>query len=558
MTTSPRAHRDGEDRGEIEASGVTARRRHRPRVARRRGDEDESRGRRQDVRGALRRGRQHRDDQHLVDPHLVRRPASPTSRPPCARCTPRSSSKSTSADESTGCGSGSIGATGLVGQEMLRCSRSASSRSTGCAVYASARSEGRQLPFAGGEVTCEVLAQGCFDGLDLVIVDVDDPIALEWAPRPRRAGRQGHRQLGRVPHGPRRPARRRRGEPRGPARPAEGHRVVPELHDDGARHRARAAAPRRAASSAWSSRPTSRSRVPGRSASTSSRVSGRSSTAPPSSCAARPPVDGAARAGAVWSKPIAGNVIPLAGLGEGRRLHVGGVEARPREPQDPPRRRDPRHRHLRPRAGVRRARHDARTSSSAGPMTQGRGGRAAAERARRALVDGGDGDPTPLEGAGIDPVLVGRAARGPVATRTRSTSGSPATTSARAPRSTRCRWPRSCSRGSEPPLDRFADETDRRAWCARLRPMASMAVTGAPVALAGVGKRFGRRGAWVLEGVDWEPVPGSITVVQGGNASGKTTLLRIVAGVARASAGRVTRSRATVGFVPERLPTGSG
>ena len=49
-------------------------------------------------------------------------------------------------------------------------------------MYASPRSEGRKLPFRGGEVACEVLAPGCFDGLDFVIVDVDDPIALEWAP----------------------------------------------------------------------------------------------------------------------------------------------------------------------------------------------------------------------------------------------------------------------------------------------------------------------------------------------------------------------------------------
>jgi ABC-type multidrug transport system ATPase subunit len=84
--------------------------------------------------------------------------------------------------------------------------------------------------------------------------------------------------------------------------------------------------------------------------------------------------------------------------------------------------------------------------------------------------------------------------------------------------------------------------------------MASIGVTGAPAALAGVGKRFGRRGAWVLEEIDWEVAPGSITVVQGDNASGKTTLLRIVAGVTRPTVGHVDRTGATVGFVPERLP----
>jgi aspartate-semialdehyde dehydrogenase len=54
--------------------------------------------------------------------------------------------------------------------------------------YASPRSEGRRIPFAGDEVVCEVLRAGCFDGLDLVIIDVDDPLSLEWAPRAADAG----------------------------------------------------------------------------------------------------------------------------------------------------------------------------------------------------------------------------------------------------------------------------------------------------------------------------------------------------------------------------------
>ena len=44
------------------------------------------------------------------------------------------------------------------------------------------------LPFKDGEVVCQVLADGCFDGLDLVVIDVDDPLALEWAPRAVEAG----------------------------------------------------------------------------------------------------------------------------------------------------------------------------------------------------------------------------------------------------------------------------------------------------------------------------------------------------------------------------------
>src|ERR1700704_4961842 len=81
-----------------------------------------------------------------------------------------------------------MGATGMVGTEMLRILDERSFPVSELRAYASPRSEGRRLPFAGGEVTCEVLAPGCFDGLDLVIVDVDDPIALEWAPVAAAAG----------------------------------------------------------------------------------------------------------------------------------------------------------------------------------------------------------------------------------------------------------------------------------------------------------------------------------------------------------------------------------
>src|SRR5262245_45792875 len=55
-------------------------------------------------------------------------------------------------------------------------------------VYASPRSEGRKLAFSGREVGCEVLRDGCFDGLDFVFVDVDEPIAERWAPAAAAAG----------------------------------------------------------------------------------------------------------------------------------------------------------------------------------------------------------------------------------------------------------------------------------------------------------------------------------------------------------------------------------
>ena len=83
---------------------------------------------------------------------------------------------------------GVIGATGLVGQEMLRILEERAFPVGTLRAYASPRSEGRSLTFNDGAVTCEVLRDGCFDGLDLVIVDVDDPLAQEWAPIAAAAG----------------------------------------------------------------------------------------------------------------------------------------------------------------------------------------------------------------------------------------------------------------------------------------------------------------------------------------------------------------------------------
>lgn len=83
---------------------------------------------------------------------------------------------------------GVIGATGLVGGEMLRILEERNFPVSQLRAYASPRSEGRVLATKWGDVACEVLRDGCFDGLDLVIVDVDDPLALEWAPHAAAAG----------------------------------------------------------------------------------------------------------------------------------------------------------------------------------------------------------------------------------------------------------------------------------------------------------------------------------------------------------------------------------
>lgn len=83
---------------------------------------------------------------------------------------------------------GLVGATGAVGTEMLRMLEEREFPVATLRAYASPRSEGRKLAFAGGEIVCEVLRDGCFGGLDFVVIDVDDPLALEWAPKAAAAG----------------------------------------------------------------------------------------------------------------------------------------------------------------------------------------------------------------------------------------------------------------------------------------------------------------------------------------------------------------------------------
>jgi aspartate-semialdehyde dehydrogenase len=83
---------------------------------------------------------------------------------------------------------GVMGATGMVGTELLRILEERDFPVSEMRVYASPRSEGRKLAFRGGEIACEILRAGCFDGLDLVIVDVDEPISLEWSPQAAAAG----------------------------------------------------------------------------------------------------------------------------------------------------------------------------------------------------------------------------------------------------------------------------------------------------------------------------------------------------------------------------------
>ncbi|MET9762533.1 ABC transporter ATP-binding protein [Streptomyces sp. NPDC006372] len=71
--------------------------------------------------------------------------------------------------------------------------------------------------------------------------------------------------------------------------------------------------------------------------------------------------------------------------------------------------------------------------------------------------------------------------------------------------------------------------------------------------LENAGRRYGLRGPWVLRGVDLTVAPGRLVRVEGANGTGKSTLLRLLAGIDAPSEGRVT-GRPRTAYVPERFP----
>lgn len=72
--------------------------------------------------------------------------------------------------------------------------------------------------------------------------------------------------------------------------------------------------------------------------------------------------------------------------------------------------------------------------------------------------------------------------------------------------------------------------------------------------LSAVGFRYGWRAPWVLSRVDLELQSGSLIRIGGYNGTGKSTLMRIIAGAHQPGRGRVTGRPARVAYVPGQLP----
>ncbi|WP_405691766.1 ATP-binding cassette domain-containing protein [Streptomyces sp. NBC_00057] len=72
--------------------------------------------------------------------------------------------------------------------------------------------------------------------------------------------------------------------------------------------------------------------------------------------------------------------------------------------------------------------------------------------------------------------------------------------------------------------------------------------------LRGVGRRYGLGGPWVLRGVDLDLPAHALIRIEGANGTGKSTLLRLLAGIDAPTEGRVTGRRPRTAYVPERFP----
>jgi aspartate-semialdehyde dehydrogenase len=301
---------------------------------------------------------------------------------------------------------GVVGATGLVGTEMLRVLEERAFPVDELRVYASPRSEGRRLAFAGREVVCETLRVGCFDGLDLVIVDVDDPLALEWVPQAAASGALVVDNSAAFRMDPDVPLVVAEVNPEDLATRPKGIVACPNCTTmvlvTALAPLQQAAGIERLVVSTYQSVSGAGQAGLRELAEQWTKGAGREDALRRAGV-----TPGGVEPGEVWSKPIAGNVIPLAG-----RLDDAGMTS-----EETKLVRESRRILHAPELAVSvtcvrvpvYVGH-AMTANVAFSRPFGRG-EAAAALARApgvTLVDGGDGAPTPLDAAGIDPVLVGR------------------------------------------------------------------------------------------------------------------------------------------------------
>ncbi|MGE5086067.1 MAG: aspartate-semialdehyde dehydrogenase [Bacillota bacterium] len=83
---------------------------------------------------------------------------------------------------------GVVGATGMVGQTFMKLLEERQFPIAELRPFASENSLGKKIELQGQSWSCQVLKDGCFDGLDLVFFSSGDDVSAEWAPKAVQAG----------------------------------------------------------------------------------------------------------------------------------------------------------------------------------------------------------------------------------------------------------------------------------------------------------------------------------------------------------------------------------
>jgi len=83
---------------------------------------------------------------------------------------------------------GILGATGAVGRQMLACIEERKLDPEEIRVFASERSAGKKIPFAGQELTIELVSQERLNGLDFVLGAVSNALSKQYRPLIEKAG----------------------------------------------------------------------------------------------------------------------------------------------------------------------------------------------------------------------------------------------------------------------------------------------------------------------------------------------------------------------------------
>jgi aspartate-semialdehyde dehydrogenase len=81
-----------------------------------------------------------------------------------------------------------VGATGAVGKQLLSILEQRNFPVSELVPFASERSKGKEIKFAGRSIPCRVLEKGCFKGIDMAFFDASDTISKEWVPEAAREG----------------------------------------------------------------------------------------------------------------------------------------------------------------------------------------------------------------------------------------------------------------------------------------------------------------------------------------------------------------------------------